>query len=181
MIDNGIFKALKDLGAGEFAHLNGPLIDHLLGTEALLRQWQASDEICRAGLYHAAYGTAGFASQLLPITLRGQIADLIGADAELLVYLYCACDRDRFYPRIGTAEQMRFINRFDGQEIELSMVQLCALCEITLANELQLAAESEAFRMQYGESLCELFDRMRDLVSPAGWQAYQRILSANFL
>jgi hypothetical protein len=174
-----LFDALKTLGAGEFAHLNSSLAQHLIGTEALLRQWQASAAICRAGLFHATYGTAGFDAELVPLSLRHQIAKLIGSDAEALVYLFCACDREHFYPRIGTTEQHRFTDRFRGEELILSDEQLCALCEITLANELQIAAESATFRQQYGAELSELFERMRGLVSETGFQAYRQLLFAN--
>lgn len=36
------FKQLSELGAGDFAHINGNLIDHLRGTEDLLYSWSAS-------------------------------------------------------------------------------------------------------------------------------------------
>jgi hypothetical protein len=54
---NGKLLALKDLGVGEFAHLNGTLEHHLLGTCKLLMEWNNPEYVCDAGLYHAVYGT----------------------------------------------------------------------------------------------------------------------------
>ncbi|MCV6623706.1 MAG: hypothetical protein OIF51_18365 [Cellvibrionaceae bacterium] len=42
---------LKALGFGEIAHLNGSLLDHLKGTQALLQSWGASQTLCQAGLF----------------------------------------------------------------------------------------------------------------------------------
>jgi len=79
------FQALADLGAGDFEHLDGPLIEHLRGTRALLRQWGARAELQDAGLYHAAYGTAGFSQNLVSLDQRGRIAAIIGDSAEAIV------------------------------------------------------------------------------------------------
>ncbi|WP_432724182.1 DUF6817 domain-containing protein [Jeongeupia wiesaeckerbachi] len=43
------------MGAGAFSHLNGSLEYPLRGTEALLHSCGASEQVCRAGLFHAAY------------------------------------------------------------------------------------------------------------------------------
>ncbi|WP_348944501.1 DUF6817 domain-containing protein [Chitinibacter sp. FCG-7] len=168
-----LFAELNKLGAGEFVHLNGSLENHLLGTEQLLRRWGAEDKVCRAGLFHAAYGSAGYEDKLISINLRDQITKLIGAEAESLVYLYCACDRNLFYPRIGTSTQYLFSNRFNGAEHNLSHEELCALCEITLANELELALSSDEFWTKYKAELCDLFNRMQELVSEAGFHAFK--------
>jgi hypothetical protein len=159
-----LFEALKALGAGEFAHFNGSLAEHLIGTEARLRNWNCDEFICRAGLFHAAYGTDGFGQALVPHTLRDRVADLIGADAEALVYLYCACDRKAFYPRLGAENQFMLPNRFNGTEDRISETTLRAFCELTLANETDIAAGNKQFRMQYGAQLMKLFKKMSGIV-----------------
>ena len=173
-----MFTALRALGAGELAHLNGTLEAHLRGTAALLRTWGAPEPVCTAGLYHAAYGTDAFRTALTSTTLRHSIRDLIGAQAEVLVYLYCACHRDRYYPRIGTPAQLQFSDRFTGTDYAITPDQLACLCELILANELEIASGSAAFRAEHGESLRELFDRMDGLASDAALRAYETILAA---
>lgn len=68
------FQLLFDLGAGEFEHLNGSLIEHLNGTRNLLREWGAVTELQDAGLYHAAYGTAGFSESLVSTNQRHKVS-----------------------------------------------------------------------------------------------------------
>src|SRR5215210_6397781 len=93
------FGALKNLGFGEFAHLNGSLEEHLRGTYALLAEWENPRFVCVAGLYHAVYGTQPMKALGIPHNEyspadRPKIRKVIGARAEALVYLYGACDRD---------------------------------------------------------------------------------------
>jgi hypothetical protein len=59
------FARLQALGAGEFAHLNGPRSEHLRNTESLLRRWGSRDALCAAGLYHAVYGTDAIEGKLV--------------------------------------------------------------------------------------------------------------------
>lgn len=159
---HSLFQALHSMGSGEFVHLNGSLAQHLIGTAALLEAWQAPRTVRTAGLFHAAYGTAGFETSLTPhsASARQQIAELIGADAEQLVYLYGCCHRQRFYPNIGTDLERQWPDRFTGEVHLLPSAVLSHLCEITAANELEIASHSAAFRLQHGAPLWELFQRM---------------------
>ena len=87
---------LANLGAGEFEHLDGTLVDHLMGTMELLKEWGAVSELQDAGLFHAAYGTAGFDECMISLERRRDIAKIIGTKSEEIVYEYCACDRNIF-------------------------------------------------------------------------------------
>jgi hypothetical protein len=171
-----LFVQLQALGAGEFEHLNGSLATHLRGTEALLRSWGASESLCVAGLYHAVYGTDGYNPALSTLAGRSGISELIGVEAEKLAYLYGACNRKVFYPRIGTESQLMFADRFNNSEHAIEPAQLAQLCELILANELEIASNSAEFRAKYGAALARLFERMSGLVSEAGFQAYRSIL-----
>ena len=102
------------LTAGVVNHIDGVLIDHLFGTQELLKEWNASGALHKAGLYHATYGTSGFNSILISDEKRDEVAQIIGNEAEEIVYLYCACDRDYFWPQIGVAVEPQYKNRFTG-------------------------------------------------------------------
>lgn len=167
---------LDALGGDRFPHVNGSLAQHLRGTEALLRRWGNRDALCRAGLYHAVYGTAGIRGALVGLASRGAIEELIGAEAEALVYTYGACDRATFHPRIGTPAQLRFADRFAASQYRIDEGRLRDFCELTLANELELAASGAVFLARNRVELCELFERMRGLVSEAGFAAYRAAL-----
>lgn len=51
-------------------HFGRRLHDHLVGTWRILRDWGAPVHLCRAGLFHAVYGTGTFPAAALPPTER---------------------------------------------------------------------------------------------------------------
>jgi hypothetical protein len=167
-------RVLEALGAGAFVHVNGSLAAHLHGTHALLKRWGNRDALCRAGLYHAVYGTAGIRGSLASVAMRDAIANVIGNEAERLAYLYGACARDAFHPRIGTPDQLDFPDRFTEAQHPISAPDLRDFCEITLANELELSLGSEAFLVKHRAELIGLFERMRGLVSEAAFETCRR-------
>jgi len=162
---NSKFDKLSELGAGEFEHLNGSLIKHLNSTYQLLKKWGASQELCDAGLYHAAYGTAGFDDQVVPLSQRKDIANIIGDAAEEIVYLYCSCDRNFVFQDFNANEPIKFRDRFKEEEFKLTHQQAQQFCELTVANELELAMDSDEFLKEHGKSLYNLFVEMKPLLS----------------
>ena len=171
------FAMLKALGAGDFQHLNGSLEAHLNGTESILKQWGSSELLQTAGLFHAAYGTAGFDENMVSLNQRQEIASVIGEAEEALVYLYCACDRDFVFAQFGKVDPIEFKDRFNGQLFALELQTARQLCELTVANELELVYSSEEFKAKYGSELLELFQRMDDYLSPQARSAYRSALS----
>jgi hypothetical protein len=168
---------LQALGAGAFPHVNGTLERHLHGTERLLREWGSREALCVAGLYHAVYGTDGIEGCLTALDGRDAVRRIIGAEAESLVYVYGACDRERFHPRIGTPAHNMFVDRFTGREYPIRDAELCDFCEITVANELDLALGNPGFARRHADALLELFSRMRGSISAAAQRAAFELLS----
>ena len=170
------YERLAAMGAGDFAHLAGTLAPHLAKTAALLNQWGNRDPLCVAGLYHAIYGTGGIRGELIPLARRSVIVGIIGAEAEAIVYLYAACDRDAFHPRIGTPRATEFVDRFTASEYSIPVSMLADFCELTLANELELARASAAFLAKHRRELAELACRMRPHISDAAICACRDVL-----
>lgn len=170
------FKQLAALGAADFTHINGNLIDHLQGTKDLLSSWSAPKILQDAGLYHAAYGTAGFEQQMVAADQRDKIAQIIGSRAEKIVYEYCACDRDYFWPQLGLVEHPKFRNRFTLKTYQLNPELLKDFCELTVANELEIAMGSTEFVTQHSSGLVKLFTNMASLLSPSANSAVTRVL-----
>ena len=171
--------ALKELGVGEFAHLNGKLESHLSGTYALLREWGNPEYVCDAGLYHAVYSTQPMRKLGIPHNEyspadRPGIRGIIGKDSEELVYLYGACDRDYFYPRIGSPKP-DYRDRFTGKNLALSSNALRDLLEITMANELEICLSGPAFKETHRKDYIELFDRFQGLVSAKAFDRYREV------
>ncbi len=167
---------LRALGADATAHVAGSLAAHLERTEGWLRRFGAREALCCAGRHHAIYGTAGIHGALVPLTDRQAIAAAIGSEAEAIVYRYAACDRDRFHPRIGGADECTFADRFAGCDRVVTPAELRDFCELTLATELDLVAASPQFRRKHRDDLLALTERMRAHVSAAEYAAMRETL-----
>ena len=165
---------LKRLGTDRVEHRNGSLYKHLQGTWQLLRQWEAPEATCLAGLYHSVYSTGGFEQQLIPLSDRARIVEMIGAQAERMVYLFCACDRPATHPRIGTSEPMLFRDRFSGEDYALQDNEWRALCEIMLANEMDLGYFDHKFYRKHQAHYRDLFTRFEPWLSAKAIEARRR-------
>lgn len=127
----------------------------------------ASEQLQDAGLYHAAYGTAGFELSMVCTNQRDRIAQIIGTDAEEIVYQYCACDRKVFFAELAKKQNPLFPNRFNGQHYRLSKALLKNFCELTAANEVEIAIDNPVFVEEHGQGLNRIFSNMTANLSPA--------------
>jgi hypothetical protein len=171
--------ALKDLGVGEFGHLNGNLESHLLGTYKLLMEWNNPGYICDAGLYHAVYGTQpmkrlGIRHKEYSPSDRPKIREIIGEESEQLVYLYGACDRDYLYPQIGSPMPV-YRDRYTGKERKLPSKTLADILEITIANELEICMSGPLIKEKSRTNLVELFNRFNGLVSVKAFDCFREV------
>ncbi len=156
---------LERIGTAGVAHRNGTLLKHLRGVWALLKAWENPETVCLAGLYHSVYSTGGFEQQLIPLSERTKIADLIGEEAERFVYLFGACDRPMTHPRIGNDEPLKFHDRFTNTDYPLEQSEWCAVCEIMLANEMDLGRYDPAFYKKHLAHYKDLFTRFEPWLS----------------
>lgn len=159
-------------GADRLEHPGGTLYAHLRRVHAALGEWGARPELRLAGLCHAFYGTDGFAEALGDPDRRGELIDVIGTEAEALVYLYASCDRARTYPHLASADGP-FTDRFTGAVHRPPRERRRDFAELTVANELDVLTASPALRAAHGEALTALFATWRPLLSPAAGRAVQ--------
>ena len=97
-------KFLEDIGAVDKGHSSRTLLDHLLGTYNKLKEWNAPEYLQDAGLFHSVYGTSSFKHQ--STNNRDAVRDLIGEQAEEIVFMFCSTEAPR---------TENFINMQDGQ------------------------------------------------------------------
>ncbi|MFD9893043.1 DUF6817 domain-containing protein [Amycolatopsis sp. NPDC059027] len=159
---------LERYGAAEIEHPGGTLLAHLLRVEERLARWEARPALRLAGLCHAAYGTDGFPTALMPLGRRAELAEAVGAEAEALVYLYGACDRSASYPRL--AEGAPMTDRFSAEEFVPTKEQRRDFAELTAANELDLVFASADFARQAGAGILALLTRFRPLLGDHAWR-----------
>jgi hypothetical protein len=141
---DSVVEWLNDRQAGSIQHPEGSLLDHLVRVHDRLSAWRLDPDVCLAGLWHAAYGTDGFAFSLLPIDARPDLVELIGPRAEALVYMYGSCDRELTYPSFHPpASDVVIVNRFTGVRSVPPEREVAAFCHITVANELDVLVHSD--------------------------------------
>lgn len=174
------FRQLIELGAGEFEHVTGSLISHLEGTRCLLKEWNASQLLQDAGLYHAVYANSSVVQNLFELAQREEVAVVIGSHAENIVYHYCACDRDPFFAQFGQVEQPIFYDRITTQKLAISDKLLQQLCELAAANEVEIAINNPDFVAQHGSSLLDLFSRMQKFLSASAQRKIQHVFASQF-
>lgn len=137
---------LEAQGTAATPHIFGDLLSHLRGVEALVREWGGSDLLALVALGHATYGTDGFAPSILGLADRPVLAQVIGEEAEALVYFYASCDRGTFYAQLEDPAtklgQLRFRDRFSGQDLAPTAAHVTQFVDLTYANETELAAAS---------------------------------------
>lgn len=86
--------SLKSRGAHRCWHKHSTFLDHLLGVHNILRLWGQGKIIGRVGLFHSAYSNSYVNLALYdPSTERSEMQELIGKEAEDLVYMFCVINR----------------------------------------------------------------------------------------
>lgn len=136
------FELQRGLGAERIEHPGGTLLAHLRRVHALAVEWNADPRTRLAAICHASYGTDGFRHALLPSTDRQRLRDVIGPDAEALVYLYGACDRERTYPELGR-RPLPAADRFTTTSNMIDGADLRDFAVLTIVNELDVARHAQ--------------------------------------
>jgi hypothetical protein len=125
---------LSSLGADSINHHGRMLTDHLIGTSQLLAKWGNPKEVIAVGAFHSIYGTEEFKNQAISLDRRSEIAQLIGDEAEHLVYLFSVANRRAFYEVTDGEAPFVKVPREGDRKIPISKAQYKALLELEAAN-----------------------------------------------
>jgi hypothetical protein len=128
---------LRAAGTAALGHPGGMLLDHLLGTRALLVAWGERPALCDAGLFHSVYGTEHYRPAAISRERRAEVAALIGTEAEGLAWLFAVLDRESFDRNVGQAEGLRVRDRLTGQWLPLTPSEFRDLVTLSFANTLE--------------------------------------------
>jgi aspartate beta-hydroxylase len=91
------FAELKRCRADLVSYGRATLERHLLETVESLKSWNQPTRVVLAGLFYNGYSTDQNSHRLFSITDRNHLRDLIGPEAENLVYLFCSINRSDFF------------------------------------------------------------------------------------
>ena len=97
----------------DLPHGNKTFYEHLMGTFKFLLKTGESETICLAGLYHSVYDTFYYTANL-EVT-RDQIIELIGEEAEDLVFKFCNLEH--------RTDRLLFCNDYDLQT-QISLLKI---------------------------------------------------------
>ena len=150
---------LREHGAAGIAHPGGTLFEHLDRVAVRLGAWGCPESVQLAGLAHAAYGTAGFDDALISPEQRDELREVIGPDAEALVYLYGACDRSTSYPQFPLGNSFTLADRFTGDDMRLTAEETRAFVALTFANEIDVMQHNDELAQKHGRALYDLAAR----------------------
>jgi len=133
---NNAVTFLRGLGADKIPHGRRTLFDHLIGTEAIVRRWGASKDVCKAALFHSVYGTEFFKNAPLTVRNRRKIRKHLGPQAEHLVFVFCTMQRASVYEAVSRGKTFHVLN-LKGKRVNVSRAELCGLLMILWANAME--------------------------------------------
>jgi hypothetical protein len=132
-----VVEFLASRGARTLEHPGGTLLAHLERTASVLEAWGEPPAVVLAGLAHATYGTDGFPTGLATLEERPVVRELVGEEAEAIVYRYAASDRAVTWPHVDEVAAP-YRDRFTGEDGTIDGDDLRTYWTITAANELDL-------------------------------------------
>jgi len=153
-------------------HSDRGLLDHLLGTRQLLVEWEARPALCDAGLFHSVYGTDHYELKAIPLTMRNEVQQLIGDEAEALVWLFCTMRRETLFQNPGREGELRVQHRLTDEWLPLTKIQFQDLLTMTIANTLEAFPRCSWFWRRY---LRMGLRQYRDIAIPPAQRAIDRI------
>ncbi|MCF2946760.1 hypothetical protein L0668_01465 [Paraglaciecola aquimarina] len=173
------FRLLIELGAGEFEHAQTYLIEYLESTRCMLKSWIASEIMQDAGLYHLAYDINATDSKLFDEARRKQVAAIVGAKAESIIYHYCACDWGGFLTHTSQEQEPIFYDRYTARHFKIDSELVHNLCELKAAIEINRVLHHPSSIQKNSERLKILFGQIQEQLSAPAQRKINQVLSDN--
>jgi hypothetical protein len=141
---------LRKANTEQMQHSEVGLFDHLLGTRQLLVEWEARPALCDAGLFHSIYSTDHYELTAIPLSMRDEVRQLIGDEAESLVWLFCMMRRESLFDQnLHKDKDFTVQHRLTGEWIPLTESQFHDLIAMTFANTLEGFPRCSWFERRY--------------------------------
>jgi hypothetical protein len=167
--------ALLVLANRDSGSLDEKLIQRMRATYSLLKKWGNSEEICNAGLFHPIYLSGSPNDTIISLDKRLEIINIIGKDSEEIVYFYGACDRVSFYPQLLNEGPYIIKDRFALNTTDPTIQLVRALCEITLATELEHIFTSTSLMEKFSQSFVWFVTSSKWTVSERAFEDYSKL------
>lgn len=110
---------LKSRGAADVKCGDGFLLDHLEDVYHVLSIAKQPMTLCLAGLFHPVYDVKIFEAGSVALSDRGVIKNLIGTDAEDLVWMFCKMNRPTALMQFCEDPEIAALPLLDGTEMAI--------------------------------------------------------------
>jgi hypothetical protein len=128
---------LRKANTEAMPHSDRGLFDHLRGTRQLLVEWGARPALCDAVCFIRFTAPKHYEQTAVPLTRRDEVQQLIGEEAESLVWLFCMMRRETFFLDLGKDRSTSVQHRETGEQIPLSGTQHQDLLTLLFANSME--------------------------------------------
>jgi hypothetical protein len=116
-------------------HARGSLEQHLVAVHQVLERWGQPERVRLAGLLHSGYSTESFGFRLFGARERPRVRELIGVDAERLVFAFGGVTRDDLLASAAdAADATRLTTRWEAATVTLRRRDVAELLVIHAAN-----------------------------------------------
>ncbi len=129
-----LFKWLKEKGADKAEFQDRSALEHYTGTYSVLKDWNNTEDICNAGLFHGIYMDAYFKGHDATQDYRAAIRSLIGEKSEALAYLHCAINRRKFIQELKDDVPSEVFDNYLQTSHQINHSEIKALSEMIWAN-----------------------------------------------
>jgi hypothetical protein len=114
--------------------------------------------------------------QAVPLSMRNEVQQLIGDEAESLAWLFCMIRRESLYENSAPEGAFRVQHRLTNEWMPLTRIQFQDLLTLTLANTLEPFPRCTRFERHYLRSyLRKYLRRFREIIPPQAHRAFERI------
>src|SRR5579872_5526196 len=161
---NEFISFLKSKGANECFHKTSTFLHHLLGVHHILQAWKAPIEVCRLGLFHSIYGTSWVSLKIC--SDRKELQDLIGKEAEELVFDFCNLNRMKFtfefvlgqlYHQSCNKSMIDEYTEFEGKKMSKRRIAIFILLTLSDWLDQWVAWQDDLFQTEKRKDLAEFF------------------------
>lgn len=174
-----LLRVLEHRGAGAAPHMRDTLLGHLRAVHDVLVTWRSPAWLAAAGLMHSYYGSDRLDYALGSAADRPVMQRLLGTGVEELVWRYGACDFAWLRDAVARDGRPAYRDHRTGEGHELPLSLLLPLCELMVANEVEIATRSPTYRQKKLDLLAEIAARWAHLVSPAAMAAVMTLLAGD--
>jgi hypothetical protein len=168
-------REVRKFGTDAIGHFGRPLTVHLIETGRWLEKWGSSRELVAAGAFHSIYGTEEFREKAVGLERRPEIQQVIGEEAERLVYLFCLADRRALFS--GQSAPCSVPLPSTGACVDLDELTLAALLELEAANIVDGALHQPDAPAAAGEFWMARFESVKPRLSKGAYQTAREILT----